>query len=135
MATWFELLAIEPPPEGTGPRDAKRALARAIITRFHDAEAANAAQAAFDRVFIAHDVPEDVEEAQVGSQDGTVHVPAALAEAFGISRSEGRRLVAQGGVKVAGEVLGADELDVPTARLDGQVVQVGRRRFARLRVG
>jgi tyrosyl-tRNA synthetase len=135
MAVWFELLAIEPPPEGTGPRDTKRALARAIITRFHDAGAAEAAQTAFDRVFIEHDVPEEVEEAVIGAQDGVVHVPAALAEAFGISRSEGRRLVAQGGVKVGGAPLGPDELDVPVARLDGEVVQVGRRRFARLRVG
>jgi tyrosyl-tRNA synthetase len=134
MAVWFELLAVAGPPEGTAPRDAKRELARAIITRFHGAEAATAAQAAFDRVFVAHDVPEDIEEAQVPAQDGTVHVPAALASAFGISRSEGRRLVAQGGVKVAGEVLGPDELDLAAARLDGAVVQLGRRRFRRLRV-
>jgi tyrosyl-tRNA synthetase len=135
MATWFELLAIAPPAPGTPPRDAKRALARAIITRFHGAPAAEDAQAAFDRVFVAHEVPERIADARIGAVDGVVHVPAALAEAFGISRSEGRRLVAQGGVKVAGEALDPEQLDVPAERLDGQVVQLGRRRFRRLRVG
>ena len=135
MATWFDLLAIPAPPEGTAPRDAKRALARGIIERFHGADAAEAAQAAFDRVFIAHEVPEDIEEAHVSAADGTVHLPAALSEAFGMSRSEARRLLVQGGVRVDGEPLAADELDVPAARLDGLVVQVGRRQFRRLRVG
>jgi tyrosyl-tRNA synthetase len=134
MAVWFELLAIPAPAPDVAARDRKRELARAIITRFHGAEAAAAAQAGFDRVFVAHEVPEEIEEAQVAAQDGTVHVPAALAEAFGISRSEGRRLVAQGGVKVGGEVLGPDDLDLAAARLDGAVVQLGRRRFRRLRV-
>ena len=132
--TWFELLAIPRPPAGTSPRDAKRALARGIIERFHGADAAAAAQAAFDRVFIEHEIPEDVAEAAVARADGMVHLPAALAEAFGISRSEARRLLAQGGVRVDGEPLPGDELDVPGARLDGLVVQVGRRQFRRLRV-
>ena len=63
-----------------------------------------------------------------------VHLPAALSQAFGISRSEARRLLTQGGVRVAGEPLSGAELDVPAARLDGLVVQVGRRQFRRLRV-
>ena len=134
MATWFDLLAIPGPPAGTSPRDTKRALARGIIERFHDAQAAEAAEAAFDRVFIEHEVPEDVEEAPISATDGTVHLPAALSQAFGMSRSEARRLLTQGGVRAGGEVLSGEELDVPAVRLDGVVVQVGRRQFRRLRV-
>lgn len=134
MATWFDLLAIPRPADGASPRDAKRVLARGVIERFHGAEAADGAQAAFDRVFIAHEIPEDVEDAAVGATDGVVHLPAALAEAFGMSRSEARRLLTQGGVRVDGTPLPGDELDVPSGRVDGLVVQVGRRRFRRLRV-
>jgi tyrosyl-tRNA synthetase len=54
-----------------------------------------------------------------------------LAEAFGISRSEARRLVEQGGVKVDGEPVDSGELDVSAELLSGAVVQIGRRRFKR----
>ncbi len=131
MATWFELLAIERPPDAS-PRDAKRALARAIITRFHDAAAAEAAESRFDRVHVEHQVPEQIDDVAVGRADGPVHLPAALAVAFGVSRSEARRLIAQGGVRVNGELLAGEELDVEPARLDGAVVQLGRRQFRRL---
>ena len=134
MDTWFELLAIEPPPAGTAPRDVKRALARAIIARFHGAEAATVAQAHFDRVFVEHELPAEIGDSAIDAQDGLVHLPAALASAFGVSRSEARRLLAQGGVKLAGEPLGAADLDLPVARVDGVVVQLGRRQFRRLQV-
>ena len=60
-----------------------------------------------------------------------VHLPAVLASAFGLSTSEARRLIAQGGVKVDGEV--ATELDLERGRLAGATVQAGKRRFVRLR--
>jgi tyrosyl-tRNA synthetase len=135
MATWFELLAIAPPGEGTGPRDLKRALARGIVERFHDADAAHAAEAHFDRLHVEHRAPDEIEEAVVATNGaGTVHLPAVIADAFGHSRSEARRLLAQGGVKLDGEPLGADEVDVPAGRLDGAVLQVGKRQFRRLRL-
>ncbi len=65
--------------------------------------------------------------------NGPVHLPALLADAFGLSRSEGRRLLAQGGVKLDGEPLDESRLDLPAEELDGVVLQVGRRRFRRLR--
>jgi tyrosyl-tRNA synthetase len=133
MESWFDLLAVERPPAGTGPRDAKRALARAVITRFHGPDAALAAQAAFDRVFVAHEVPADVEVSVIAADDGHVHLPAALADVFGMSRSEARRLIAQGGVQIDGAVTDG-ALDVPASTLDGRVVQVGRRRFRRLTI-
>ena len=76
--------------------------------------------------------PDEIEDADVGPADGQVHVPAALASAFGVSRSEARRLIAQGGVRIDGELLGAEELDVDPPRVDGRVVQLGRRQFRRL---
>ena len=66
--------------------------------------------------------------------DGTVHLPALLADHFGLSRSEGRRLIQQGGVRVGGRVVAGEQLDLPASELDGEVVQVGKRRFRRVRV-
>jgi tyrosyl-tRNA synthetase len=134
MPTWFALLGIDPPPAGTPPRDAKRALARAIVERFHGPEAARAAEEHFDRLFIRHEAPEEVEELEVRPENGSVHLPAVLAEGFGLSRSDARRRLAQGGVRVDGEPLRPDELDLAPERLDGAVLQVGKRQFRRLRV-
>jgi tyrosyl-tRNA synthetase len=134
MGVWFELLAVEEPPAGTGPRDAKRALARAIVSRFHGEAAAQAAEADFDRRFVAHEVPDDVPDHVVHATDGTVHLPAVVADAFGRSRSEARRLIAQGGVRLDGAALGAGDVDLAPERVDGAVLQVGKRQFARLRL-
>jgi tyrosyl-tRNA synthetase len=90
------------------------------------------AEDAFDRMFVAREVPEDVPEVAFSPSDGTVHVPALLVAAFGGSRSDARRLVAQGGVKLDGEPVA--ELDVPRERVDGRVLQAGKRRFARVRL-
>ena len=54
---------------------------------------------------------------------------------FGVSRSEARRLIDQGGVSLGEDALAAGEHDVPCERADGQVLRVGRRRFVRLRAG
>jgi tyrosyl-tRNA synthetase len=135
MDTWFSLLAVDRPPEGTSPRDAKHALAHALVARFHDPEAADAAAAEFERVHVRHQAPEEIEELAVGAENGSVHLPALISDAFGMSRSEARRTLAQGGVRLDGEQLAADELDLPPERLDGAVLQVGKRHFRRLRVG
>ncbi len=62
-----------------------------------------------------------------------VHVPVLMADAFGISSSEARRLIKQGGAKLDGEPLAPDALDIAPADLDGRVLQAGKRRFRRLR--
>ena len=61
-----------------------------------------------------------------------MHLPALLASSFEISSSEARRLLGQGGVRLDGEVLAGDVLDVPGAELRGKVLQLGKRRFVRL---
>src|SRR5947208_9781003 len=133
LDTWYRLLTGAPPPPDQPPRDAKRLLARELVERFHDPDAAARAEAHFDRLFVERGAPEDVEEATFEPADGTVHVPAVLEALFGLSRSEGRRLLAQGGVRVDGEPLGADDHDLPAERLDGALLQVGKRRFRRMR--
>jgi tyrosyl-tRNA synthetase len=133
MGTWYELLLHRPQPSELSPRDAKRALARELVARFHGEAAAFEAEQSFDRVHVAKEVPEEIEEATFEAPDGLVHLPAVIESAFGVSRSEGRRLLAQGGVRLDGEALGPDDQDVPAERLDGVVLQLGKRRFRRLR--
>jgi tyrosyl-tRNA synthetase len=134
LAQWYDLLLGSPPPGDLSARDAKRALARALVERFHGADAAAEAEAAFDRVFVARELPADIEEAVVRPADGTVHLPELLASVFGGSRSEARRKIAQGGVRLDGEPVAPDALDLPAEELDGRVLQVGKRQFRRLRV-
>ncbi len=134
MDTWFQLLAIPSPAAGTGPRDAKVALAKAIVERFHDSAAADAAEAQFVSQFVEHEVPDEVEDFSFKADGASVHLPLVLADAFGVSRSEARRLVEQGGVKVDGSAVDVDKLDVDAELLSGAVVQIGRRRFKRFQI-
>jgi tyrosyl-tRNA synthetase len=135
MGSWFELLGIERPPAQAAPMEAKRALARAIVERFWGEEAARRAEEHFDRTVVRHEAPEQIDDLAVARDDGEVHLPALIASGFGHSRSEARRLLAQGAVRLDGRELGEADLDLPAERLDGAVLQVGRRRFRRLRVG
>jgi tyrosyl-tRNA synthetase len=134
LGTWYDLLIGEPPPPDVGPRDAKRALARRLVARFHDEAAAQAAEEGFDRVHREHKPPGEMPDALLDATDGeAVHLPALLASAFGVSSSEARRLLRQGGVKLDGDVVPPEPLDRSVAELDGRVLQLGKRRFARLR--
>jgi tyrosyl-tRNA synthetase len=132
LSLWYDLLLGAAPPEGVSPRDAKHALAHALVARFHSPDAADSAAAGFQRVHVARELPEDIEEAVVSPANGLVHLPELIADVFGGSRSEARRTIAQGGVKLDGEPVA--DLDLPAAALDGRVLQVGKRRFRRLRV-
>jgi tyrosyl-tRNA synthetase len=118
------------------PGEAKRELARRLVERFHDADAALAAEARFDQVHVRGELPDDLEEAVVeaGGPNGAVHLPAVLAEHFGLSRSEARRLIDQGGVRIGGRAVEPGRIDVPATDLDGEVLQVGKRRHALVRV-
>jgi tyrosyl-tRNA synthetase len=133
MPTYYALLLDGPPDPALSPRDAKRAMARGLTARFHGEEAARAAEERFDTLHVRRELPDEVEEFAFAGEDGTVHLPALLAEAFGISRSEGRRLLGQAGVRLDGRAIGEEELDLPAERLDGAVIQLGKRRFKRLR--
>ena len=129
LEEWYRLVLQRDVPDGE-PMAAKLALARAIVARSHGEEAAGRAEEHFTRVVREGQAPEDVSELSLPDDD-PVHLPALLASAFGLSTSEARRLIAQGGVKVDGAAV--TELDVPRARLVDTTLQAGKRRFARLR--
>ncbi|MDO8212924.1 tyrosine--tRNA ligase [Conexibacter sp. CPCC 206217] len=134
LGTWYELLLGEPPPPDLGPRDAKRALARRLVARFHDDDAAVAAEQQFDQVHREHRPPDEMPDARLdGDGSGHVHLPALLSAAFGVTSSEARRQLRGGGVKLDGSPLSGEPLDRPVSELDGRVLQLGKRRFARLR--
>jgi len=134
LPSWYELLLGRDTPAELGPRDAKRALARALVARFHGDEAAERAEQAFDRQFVRHEAPEDVAELEWPRDAGVVHLPALLAQAFGISTSDARRSLAQRGMRIDGEPVDGGVLDVEADRVDGRVLQLGRRRFVRVRL-
>jgi tyrosyl-tRNA synthetase len=135
LPDWYALLMGTAPDPTLGPRDAKRALARALAERFYDADAAQAAEESFDRLHIRHELPDDVPVVPWRlNGSATVHLPALLAQAFSVSTSEARRGLAQGAVRVDGEPMPGDVLDVPADELDGRVLQLGKRRFARVKI-
>jgi tyrosyl-tRNA synthetase len=133
MELYYSLLLGEPADPGASPVQAKRALGRRLVERFHDAEAATEAEAHFDRLHVEHGLPDDIEEATFHADGEQVHLPALLAEQFGISRSEARRAIQQGGVRLDGEPLPGENLDIDAGQFDGAVLQLGKRRFKRLR--
>src|SRR5437764_6802555 len=128
LSELYGLVMEQDLPEGD-PMEAKLELARFIVRRSHGDEAAREAEAHFTRVVRDREVPEEVPERHLPAGD-PVHLPALLAEAFGFSTSEARRLIAQGGVKLNGDAV--SDLDLPRARLAGAVLQAGKRRFVRL---
>ena len=139
MGDYYRLLLQREPPPAQGPqalspRDAKRALARELVAWLHTPEQAEAAERHFDQVFVARGVPDRVPEATFECAGGSLHVPALIAREFGVSRSEARRMIDQGGVSLGERALDSGEHDVPCERADGQILKVGRRRFRRLRV-
>ncbi len=101
MPEYFRLVLGAEPPAGAPPNEAKRALARGIVERFHDAAAAQAAEEHFNRLFVDRQAPDEIEELDLapflGDNGGMVHLPQLMAGAFEISSSEARRLIKQGG--------------------------------------
>ncbi|MGQ0803986.1 MAG: tyrosine--tRNA ligase [Actinomycetota bacterium] len=116
------------------PVAAKRLLARTVVDLYHGEDAGEAAEAAFDRVFKAHEAPEDVPEVDVPRWPKRMELARLLAATELVaSNNEGRRMIQQGAVRIDGEqVQGDSELEVD--EVDGKVFQVGRRKWARIRV-
>jgi tyrosyl-tRNA synthetase len=139
MPDYYRLVLGTEPATGTPPNEAKRSLARGIVERFHDASAATAAEEHFNRLFVERRAPDEVEELELrpylGDNGADVHLPLLMAGAFEISSSEARRLIRQGGAKLDGETIPSDTLDLAPEVLDGRVLQIGKRRFRRLRAG
>jgi tyrosyl-tRNA synthetase len=128
LPEWYRLVWEREPSE-SDPLEAKLALARFIVTRSWGEQAAQTAEDHFTRVVREGQAPEEVTEEPLPAGD-PLHLPALLVERLGLgSTSEARRLIAQGAVKVDGQVV--SDVDLPRERLAGALVQAGKRRFVR----
>ena len=144
MWNWYDLLSLKSNEtiaqlkkecsEGRNPRDAKVLLAKEIITRFHDAAQADAAEAEFNARFRGGAAPSDIASVTVqAGEDGAIGVARMIKEAgLAPSMSEANRNIAQGGVRINGERVTDKGLKI--ARGDVVTVQVGKRRWAEVTV-
>ncbi len=116
---------------GVNPRDTKRRLARDLVTLYHDAAAARAAEEEFDRIFVRKDLPDEIPEALLQTGDGSVGIIRLLTETgMASSNGEARRLIDQGGVSVDGNRIESQQavVDIRTP----VVLKVGKRKFVRV---
>ena len=111
------------------PMEAKMKLAREIVSVFHSNEAAAKAEAHFRKVFQKRELPSEMPIHRPSASDLNI-VDLLVATDLAKSKSEARRLIQQGGVKLDGEKVSSIELMVSVK--DGMILQVGKRRFARL---
>lgn len=114
------------------PMDAKKRLARAIVTEWHGAQAADAAAAHFDQVFSRREAPDDIPEVALAFSGSDLLIDLfSVVSSAGLvtSRSEFKRLLAQGGVQMDGERVEDAQVTVKP----GTVFKIGKRRW--LRVG
>lgn len=109
------------------PRDLKMRLAREIIAQFHSADAARAAEAEFVKVFQQRELPSELPTFAL--QHATPIIDLLIAAKLAASRSEARRLVQQGGVKLNDAVIDQVDAVIPARKA---VLRVGRRKFVRL---
>jgi tyrosyl-tRNA synthetase len=141
MWRYLELLSLEPPEtlrrrreevaQGRNPRDIKVMLAKEVVARFHDARAADAAQAEFEARFRQGELPQDMPEITLPVPADGLPVAQLLKQArLAVSTSEALRLIGQGGVRIDGERVSDKGLLFPAGA--SLVVQVGKRRFARV---
>jgi tyrosyl-tRNA synthetase len=119
--------------EGRNPRDVKSELARELVSRFHGGVAGQNAADAFTKRFRDGETPEDLPLMTISSPDGKLTVASAL-KVTGLvsSTSEAIRLIQQGGVRLNGGRVETRDMLLPVN--EDAVLQVGRRRFARVRV-
>jgi len=118
------------------PNEQKRAMARTLVSLYHGDGSGERAEARFDQVHRQHEIPDDVEEVAIPAgvvKDGRVWLPRLLvATGLAGSNGEARRSVAQGGVRLDGEAIADADAELELDELQGKVLSVGRRRFARL---
>ena len=111
------------------PNEAKRHLARSVVALYWGEQTALDAESGFDQIFRDGGVPDDIEDVVVPAGHD-VHMPSLLRDAFDISGSEARRLIAQGAVRVD-DVTMTDE-QMSRSELVGRILRLGKRRFAHL---
>jgi tyrosyl-tRNA synthetase len=115
----------------------KRQLARTVVDLYHGEGAGAAAEAEFDRVFKEHAAPSEVQDYVIPPdelRDGRIEVARLLALAGLVaSNREGRRKIAEGGVYLDDERVTDPSLEVAPGDVDGRLLRLGRRSWARIR--
>ncbi|HEU4493179.1 MAG TPA: tyrosine--tRNA ligase [Rubrobacteraceae bacterium] len=129
MPDYYALLLGRPMPEAE-PVEQKRELARSLVGRFHGEEAAGGAERTFDAV-VSRRVPDDVPEVRLPADDIWIVDLITLA-GFAATNGEARRFIRGGAVRLDGEVVKDEALSLQSAGITGKVLQVGKRRYARL---
>jgi tyrosyl-tRNA synthetase len=112
------------------PRDLKRALAKRLVTMYHSVEAANKAEAEFDKIFINKDIPDDIEEQEYLSNYKINILDLIVDVNFAPSRAEARRLVQQGGVSINGDKI--ENINEEIIINEQKILKVGKRKFIKL---
>jgi len=113
------------------PKMVKVQLAKEIVTRFHDQDAADAAERNFEQLFKKHELPEDIPEKKYSPEGATIWMPKLLQEVGLVkSTSDGRKMMKQNAVSVDGEKVTDVNAEIPTG--DTVLLQVGKRRFCRV---
>jgi len=142
MWRYIELLSFEPAETirkwkrdvetGRNPREVKVRFAKEIVARFHGTKAADAAEAEFEQRFRHGVLPDDLPEVKVVTAGAVTMAQVLKLAGLVESTSEANRLIEQGGVKVDGERLSDRALKVERGK--SYVIQVGKRKFARVHV-
>ena len=114
LDSWYDLLLGRPPDPDETPRDAKRALARVPVERFHGPDESTAAEAAFDRLFVSRELPEEIQAFRSKSVTAAFIAAADLRPVRWVE-VRGARKLAQGGVKAGWSGHRPDNLDIPAA--------------------
>jgi tyrosyl-tRNA synthetase len=128
----IDALAAEAETGGPAAGAAKRRVASEVVALYHGPAAAQAAAELFDQLFREHAVPADAPEHPLPAGD-QVHLPAVLVDSgLAASRSEARRAIDEGSVRLDGEPVPSGSYDLGRAELAGRVLQRGRRKAARL---
>ncbi len=113
------------------PKSVKVRLAKEMVARFHDQDAAAAAEKNFEQVFARHQLPEDIPEIELQVKEETIWLPKLLLEAGLVkSTSDGRRMVKQNAVSVDGEKVNNVKAEIPAT--GEALLQVGKRRFCKV---
>jgi tyrosyl-tRNA synthetase len=129
LPEWYRLVMEREPPAGD-PMEAKLELARFIVRRSHGEEGAERGEHHFTRVVREGRAPDEADIPEVGVDGGDVYLPGLLKAQFGQSNSHWRRVIEQGGVKIDGEPV--HDLELPSERLRGALVQAGKRQFLKV---
>ena len=116
------------------PKQAKVDLAKRVIADFHPPGAAEAAEAEFEKIFVSHETPDEVDEVALPCEASPIWFPKLLVKA-GLAKSNGEatRLIAQGGVTLDGSRVEKSDLELAIAHPSEHLIKVGKRRFVRVR--